>query len=160
MAHPGAIAHSRAHPCQSHSALAESSRTPASVAWRTRIRGSSMNARGLSCLVSSSLAVWCVGGIFCYEQRDGSDGWQSPGPRGDTTGGARSSTSPANHHFCVPPTGLVLRDGGVPWTVFEMACFQRGELLRQPLPFFTSLRRRYFLSFRHSSPRAGFLCLV
>ena len=27
-----------------------------------------------------------------------------------------------------------------------MACFQRGELLWQPLPSSTSLRRRYFLS--------------
>ena len=32
-----------------------------------------------------------------------------------------------------------------------MACFQRGELLRQPLPSCTSLRRRYFLSSRRSS---------
>ena len=29
------------------------------------------------------------------------------------------------------------------WTVYEMACFQGSELLRQPLPSSTSLRRRY-----------------
>ena len=33
------------------------------------------------------------------------------GPPGRQYWGACSSTSPANHHFCVPPTGLVLRDG-------------------------------------------------
>ena len=36
-----------------------------------------------------------------------------------------------------------------------MACFPRGELLRQPLPSFTSLRRRYFLTSRRSSHDAA-----
>ena len=35
--------------------------------------------------------------------------------------------------------------------MYEMVCFQRGELLRQPLPSSTSLRRRYFLSSNRSS---------
>ena len=55
--------------------------------------------------------------------------------------------------------GPVLRDGlgslvvspCVIRTVYEMACFQKGELLRQPPPSPTSLRRRYFLSSRRSS---------
>ena len=43
-------------------------------------------------LFSSGTSVPCtrsprVGGTFCLEQRDGSDGWQSPVPRGDILGG-------------------------------------------------------------------------
>ena len=50
-----------------------------------------------------------VGGTLGRVRRDGSDGWRSPVPRGDNTGG-RFSTSSANHPVSVPPTGLVLHD--------------------------------------------------
>ena len=53
--------------------------------------------------------------------------------------------------FLCPADGSCTSRWVVLWTVYEMACFQRGELLRQPLPSSTSLRRRYFLSYAVSS---------
>ena len=52
-----------------------------------------------------------VGGTHGRVRRDGSDGWRSPVPRGDTAGGSSPSTSSANHRFPVPPTASVHRDG-------------------------------------------------
>ena len=85
------------------------------------------------------------------------------------TPGASLSTSSANHHICVPPIGPVRRDGlgslvvspCFDLTVYEMACFQRSEPLRQPLPSSTSSRRRYFLpSYRSSHDVAASLLPV
>ena len=84
-----------------------------------------------------------VGGTCCSVHRDGSvGGGRSPGPRGDNTGG----------RVCLlpPPTIISLSRRLVPYivmgfsTVYEMACFLKGVLLRQLLPSFTSSRRRYF----------------
>ena len=48
------------------------------------------------------LCIRChVGGIHGCVRRDGSDGWRSPDPGGDSTGRARLSTPSANHRFQV-----------------------------------------------------------
>ena len=51
-----------------------------------------------------------VGGTLGRVRRDGSDGWQSPDPRGDSTGRARPPTPSANHRLLVPQSGSVHRD--------------------------------------------------
>ena len=77
----------------------------------------------------------CVGRTCCSVLRDGSgDGWQSPVPRGDNTGGEI-------FYLLCQPSHLCPADW---FPVYEMACFMKGVLLRQLLPSFTSLRRRYF----------------
>ena len=54
-----------------------------------------------------------VGGTHGCVRRDGSDGWRSPVPRGDNTGGRDHLPSSASHRFPVPPTGPVHRDGSL-----------------------------------------------
>ena len=127
----------------------------------TRKAGSQLQAP-----MSDESAGGCVGGTYRSVHRDGISLRKAiAGPPGRNYWGRRLSTSSACHHLCVSPTGPVLRDGlgslvvspCVMWTVYEMACFQRGELLRQPPPSFTSLRRRYLPSSRRPLSRTGLL---
>ena len=86
-----------------------------------------------------------VGGTHGCVRRDGSDGWRSPDPRGDSTGRSRLSTPSANHRFQVPPTGSVHRDGSFFWDFgslyFKALGRPSGQLLRQRQTQRKTLRR-------------------
>ena len=129
-------------PAGGHPALAESSRTPASVAWRSRIRGPGslgrLPPRLLQCGASAGHVVEYNVMVLMVGNR------RAPGAT--TLGGVLEYLICQPSLLC-PADGSCTSRWVVQWTVYEMACFQRSELLRQPLPSSTSLRRRYFLSY-------------
>ena len=65
--------------------------------------------------------------------RDGSDGWRSPVPQDDSTGGARLRTPSANHRLLGPPTGPEVRDGSFcgQCTRWQVQYSQTGATLRR-----------------------------
>ena len=96
-----------------------------------------------------------VGGTRGRVLRDGSDGWRSPVPWGDNTGGRGRAHLSANHPVSVPPTGPVHRDGSFfPYIVTGSSVFwdfdslhleasrrPTGQLLRQRQTQRKTLRR-------------------
>ena len=88
-----------------------------------------------------------VGGPPGGVRRDGSDGWRSPVPRSDNTGGRGSCSSSANHRLLGPPSGPELldasqTDGDIIVVGLRFAPLEEFQRHFSRQPYFTSMSLR------------------